>query len=807
MTQTNENEGGNVLLNSNVNHPISLNADRILNQVNDNKDNIQVKVNVSIPKTINNEVNKTQLNTNERKYNQNQLTNGDETSKQNDVDFINDNNSFPNKPKKPRKPRRKTNQLDKLLEDSIWYMELAGSSNNARESSLKIEKIKEQKIEELIKESNNAEDEQENEAESTPEKIAAKKLASERRREATKLAHMRKKMKIEQRKIKIKEAHTERKRLIAEGNYIPKYELKKQAKNQTPLNLDITYEDISSSKTFYNGGQVAQLLKSSVFFTNQGGKPFDGTRREVKPVNRLEHDEDYIKSTIRRIGNSKKLNSKTNNVVDKKGKKRKNSGRSQSIPSDYYEYEENDNVTNQNYEEDNYNDYYKDEETEKKPSPELTPEPKLEQIWFTNMSNDEVVNIPPEWKFFQNFIYQNQNDSTLPNKIINAADMIRHKIKLYKTDHEVYKFQKANLHYPFSEYREEYLLAIPKDEMYYNPFDEIGKMMELMTILFFPDDQKNKVMNLDEPENCIVGRYTAAFGNNDIDLILKCIEEFNELIDSLRNNGKILEYTRKRETLPKFAVYELLNQCYLRSVLPDSKKLSCYKAFSNEVYGELMPTFLTTVYNKCGLNHKNVFIDLGSGVGNCVIQAALEFGCESYGVEIVENASILGDMQVEEFATRCRIFGLNPGFAKLFSKQSFIDNPPVKEIVDKCNVILVNNYLFDSVLNKKVIELFQDLQIGTKIISLKPIVPASHKINWNNCTSILNRLKTSKFIYGENSVSWTSKGGFYYITEVMTDILDDNLVVFKSRNSRRRDEGLDERSRSDTPLNAFTNNV
>ncbi|OXT10299.1 hypothetical protein B9K06_26445, partial [Bacillus sp. OG2] len=90
-----------------------------------------------------------------------------------------------------------------------------------------------------------------------------------------------------------------------------------------------------------------------------------------------------------------------------------------------------------------------------------------------------------------------------------------------------------------------------------------------------------------------------------------------------------------------------------------------------------------------------------------------------HGVEIVDNASRLGDLQLIEFERRCRIFGLNPGYVNLFSKQSFINNPPVKEVVDKCGVILVNNYLFDTHLNKNVIELFQDLKVGTKIISLK----------------------------------------------------------------------------------------
>jgi H3 lysine-79-specific histone-lysine N-methyltransferase len=712
--------------------------------------------------------------------------------------------------KKSAKKKKTSNQLAKLLEDSTWYMELS-NSNKTRQSSLKIEKIKEEKLAKLIYDNTNENIEESTENnELTPGEVAEKERRLAQKRERAKLMSQKRKLKQEQKSLKRKQCNAERKRLIAEGNYVPKSESKKKTYNPK---LDL---DNIDSTSYYAGNGITQLLKASLYYTNQG-KLFDGSKREVKPVERLTDDKEYLNSFQRRT-QGKKLKQPRSNTGD---------------------YSDDSTEEDEEQEEDTYN--HVDEshsqkakpkarkpgkkkkqakkpepepeqkpepapEQKSEPAPEPEPEVEPEEIWFTKVTDDNV-DISSEWKFFQNFIYENKNDNILPIDIVQAADIIRNKIKIYRTDHEVYKLQRVSLHFPFSEYQENYLLALPKDDVQFNPFDEIGKLMELMAILFFPEEDKIKVMNLEESENCIVGRYIKAFETNDIDNLLNSIGEFNDLIDILRNNGKILEYTRKRNTFPRHAIYELLNQCYSRCVLPESRKLSNYKAFSNEVYGELMPSFLTTVYKKCDLNHKSCFIDLGSGVGNCVIQAALEFGCESHGVEIVENASRLGDLQLEEFKSRCKIFGLNPGFVNLFSKQSFVDNLPVKNIIDKCDVILVNNYLFDNALNKKVIELFQDLKVGTKIISLKPIVPATHKINWDNCSSILNRLKTSKFIYVENSVSWTSKGGFYYITEVMNEILEDNFVVFKSRESRRRDEGLDTRSRSDTPLNAFTNNV
>lgn len=707
-------------------------------------------------------------------------------------------------PEKPPKKKRKNainSGLAKLLEDSMWYIESSGGKR-VRESSLRIEKIKEQQIDQMIHER----EKETKEPELTAEELAIQEEKKALRREKSRRTHEAKRKQREEERLRRRQQQEERKRLIAEGKLEP-------AKKKTAfLNFDPNNLD---KEPYYGGGEIAELLKSSAYFTNQG-KKFDGSKREVKPVERLLEDQEFA-ADLRRTSKGKSLKQSTSNTnankaktatKNKKKKPSKLKKSSEAFQSDYegsISSSENGNselaLSPADFKKD-LGSKNEEHELMKDHTSPAEPEP----TWFTDFS-EEDIEISADWEFFQDFVYQGKNDTYIPEDTIHAADIIRSTIKIYRTDHEVYKLQKVNLHFPFSEYKEHYLLALPKDDVQFNPFDEIGKLMELMAIAFLPPLEKLKVMNLEQPENCIVGRYIRAFETNDIDALLKSINEFNTLIDELRTSGQILEYTKQRTTFPRELIYEILNQCYLRRILPESKKLSNYKAFSNEVYGELMPSFLTTVYSKCKLDHTCCFVDLGSGVGNCVIQAALEYGCESHGVEIVENASRLGDLQAEEFELRCRIFGLRPGAVNLFSKQSFVDNPPVKKIVDKCNVILVNNYLFDNPLNKKVIELFQDLKVGTKIISLKPIVPATHKINWDNCSSILNRLKTSKFIYQENSVSWTSKGGFYYITEVMSDIVEDNFVVFKSREARRRDEGLDERSRSDTPLNAFTNNV
>ncbi|CAI8510690.1 unnamed protein product [Pichia kudriavzevii] len=627
----------------------------------------------------------------------------------------------------------------------------------------------------------------------TPEEIAEKERIRKERAEKMKAKAEERKKEKELKRLKA----LERKRLIEQGVIKP-HRVKSKSKQDAVDEINLDPNELKSSKNYYGGGHLAELLKASSYYTNLGSQ-FDGSRRKVRPVERLNEDKEYLNELNRKSKGKRLLKNKAADHPKLKRLKtvdnttmRRHTKKVANIKAEEGEKEEVDKLEKETKEEEET----RDEVTQREPEP----------IWFINLNeNKNDIEINDTRSFFQSFVYDKQNDSQIPSDIVSAADLVKRRIKTYRTDHEVYKLQRVQLHFPFSEYKEDYILALPKDELQFNPFDEIGKNMEILSTQFFPPDESVKVVNLEDPENCIVGKYIKAFDDNDLDLLLKCIDEFNNLIDELRNNGKILDHVINKKAFSICVIYELLNQCYLRRVLPDSKKLSNYKAFSNEVYGELMPAFLSSVYRACNLNSRSCFIDLGSGVGNCVIQASLEFGCESYGVEIVEHASRLGDLQLAEFNNRCRVLGLNPGITKLFSQQSFIDNPPVKAVVDRCDVILCNNYLFDANLNKKVIDLFQDLKVGCKIISLKPIVPAGHRLDGNNINSILNKMKTSKFIYEENSVSWTSKGGFYYITEVM-DTMDEALFRIRATRSRREDS-IDERTRSNTPLNAFTNNV
>lgn len=102
------------------------------------------------------------------------------------------------------------------------------------------------------------------------------------------------------------------------------------------------------------------------------------------------------------------------------------------------------------------------------------------------------------------------------------------------------------------------------------------------------------------------------------------LEHFNSTLAGLKRTIAV-------ETIPAMAGLrekvwtKVFHQCYDRTVGPDIEELRKYAAFSDNVYGELLPKFMNEIFHKTDkvLGPGKTFVDLGSGVGNCVVQAAL----------------------------------------------------------------------------------------------------------------------------------------------------------------------------------------
>ena len=148
-----------------------------------------------------------------------------------------------------------------------------------------------------------------------------------------------------------------------------------------------------------------------------------------------------------------------------------------------------------------------------------------------------------------------------------------------------------------------------------------------------------------------------------------------------------------KSQIPPPVLLRIVEETYQRAVGPNVAELRHYEAFSSEVYGELLPPFVTEIIKTTGLNSSHLFLDLGSGVGNVVLQASLATGCKSYGIEMMAGPAKLARIQLEQFRIRCKMWGVSMGDVEL-EEGDMLRSGKTDDLITKADVILVNNKVF-----------------------------------------------------------------------------------------------------------------
>jgi H3 lysine-79-specific histone-lysine N-methyltransferase len=305
--------------------------------------------------------------------------------------------------------------------------------------------------------------------------------------------------------------------------------------------------------------------------------------------------------------------------------------------------------------------------------------------------------------------------------------------------------------------------------------EEIIDVAKIVTDFYLTEDQAKPFL---EPNSGYIRQLEKARNNLGKDSLntelLKgfknAVSSYNSAIDVLREEGALERNLDNKHSLPFKMVCRMLSQVYDRAVSPNVDNLRKYENGSDNVYGELLPPLISQVLTETRLRSDQVFVDLGSGVGNVVLQAALQFGCESWGCEMMENACELAEAQQKEFSARCRLWGIATGKVRLI-QGNFLENEKIKATMKRADVILVNNQAFTPILNRSLIDLFLDLKDGCKIISLKSFVREKKDWNINDTSNILKVVKEGR--YYQNAVSWTGGGGNYFIATKDTRGGDD----------------------------------
>ncbi|KAJ6519203.1 histone-lysine N-methyltransferase [Mycena sanguinolenta] len=218
--------------------------------------------------------------------------------------------------------------------------------------------------------------------------------------------------------------------------------------------------------------------------------------------------------------------------------------------------------------------------------------------------------------------------------------------------------------------------------------------------------------------------------------------------------------------MPRKVLMRIIEENYQRSVGPHVQKLKQYEAFSSAVYGELMPSLVHEILTLTGLTEDSLFLDLGSGVGNVVVQASLQTGCRSYGIELNPKPARVARDMAANFKVRCQMWGVKVGEIEL-EEGDMLQSTRVNELIAQADVVLVDNKVFEQSLNEQLRPKFLDLKEGAYVVSLAPFVPSLNaRVTERNVDDISAIFDVTERTYHSGSVSWGNNGGTYYIHRV-----------------------------------------
>ncbi|KAJ2819707.1 Nucleosomal histone H3-Lys79 methylase [Coemansia erecta] len=361
-----------------------------------------------------------------------------------------------------------------------------------------------------------------------------------------------------------------------------------------------------------------------------------------------------------------------------------------------------------------------------------------------------------------------------PVAVVSSSDAVRQSESQYEDyfqwqDGED-RLQNIELRLPASGATETYSLLMPKsfdreaesrDE--YLPINDLMSTVRAVALYLVDSSEFRKVV-CEDKENGIMRQLERARNRRNGGDFVGAVQEFNRLLDLEEAAGRIGPVFDKCH-IPSDLAIHIVEQTYNRVVAPTVDMLRQYKAFSNNVYGEILPTLVSEFIERAGINHETTFVDLGCGIGNVVLQVAAQTGCFACGIEIMKVPARFAKRQAQEFEQRMRLYSLDHGSVQVWHGD-FCESADVQRMLPKADVVLVNNYAFDSALNQNLLQMFLDLKEGTKIISLKPFVTPDHKISARNIYSPESILTVHRYQYWSQCVSWTDSGGEYFVQTV-----------------------------------------
>jgi H3 lysine-79-specific histone-lysine N-methyltransferase len=316
----------------------------------------------------------------------------------------------------------------------------------------------------------------------------------------------------------------------------------------------------------------------------------------------------------------------------------------------------------------------------------------------------------------------------------------------------------VELQYPSRARPERFETVTPRDPTNFNPLDDMYFSIEEIIQHYLPPDLG---ADLSSEADGVVRLLKRAVTKNSPEDFQTTIAKFNQIIKTNLDNGTIAAVLDGIHAIPLSLVKRILAQVYLRTVSPEAHLLRRVKD-KKTTYGELLPVFVHNIFQQTGLHSQSVFIDLGSGVGNVVLQSALQTGAESWGIEIMDTPATFADDQANELRARSKLWNISLGPIKLLHGD-FLESSTIDAVLRRADVVLVNNKVFPQKLNGMLLDKFLDLRMGCKVVSLESFGGGAGKHGVRNENSIATLFDEERFESGSSSVSWTDESIEYFI--------------------------------------------
>ncbi|EHB06582.1 Histone-lysine N-methyltransferase, H3 lysine-79 specific [Heterocephalus glaber] len=233
-------------------------------------------------------------------------------------------------------------------------------------------------------------------------------------------------------------------------------------------------------------------------------------------------------------------------------------------------------------------------------------------------------------------------------------------------------------------------------------------------------------------------------------------DKYNRAIDSIHQLWKGTTQPMKLNTRPSNGLLRhILQQVYNHSVT-DPEKLNNYEPFSPEVYGETSFDLVAQMIDEIKMTEDDLFVDLGSGVGQVVLQVAAATNCKHhYGVEKADIPAKYAETMDREFRKWMKWYGKK--HAEYTLERGDFLSEEWRERIANTSVIFVNNFAFGPEVDHQLKERFANMKedIGTimRVVELSPL---------------------------KGSVSWTGKPVSYYLHTIDRTILENYFSSLKN---------------------------